>query len=679
MISPNFIWDFGDGTVESYPTSTDPTPLGTFPMERTSVRLTVIDEDGSNDSYDMSVQVSDGSPWAEFVSSTGSVMENGTVWFNSTSTSPSDDLALQQWSVNGLVIGSGPSVNYRFLANGSYDVNLTVTDSDGSRSYANQTIAVTDQVPLVDFDYSRASDDEGITITFHDLSTSYDPITKRFWDMGDGTVLTGATVHYTYVQEGEYIVRLSVLDSDGSNVSKSITVSVQDTDPEVGSIYTGGSGGTSFAKHTNVTFTVEAVQGFDPLSYRWLITTSAGTIFEQTTSVPSFYYRFDEGGSYTVRVFVNDTDDSVERNIQIDIIDSPPVAIFTYEVSTTEGMVYFSANQSYDPDGDTPNLQYRWAFGDGSSWTDWNSTYRTIYHQYFDEGVFNVFLQVSDGSNAAVQNSTTVILDRTPPEITFLDRPTSSNVGEAVEIAVSVSDATPLKKVVLLYTLDQVNWIEVPMALTGPGNYTGQIPAQDEDVEIYYSVMAVDSNGYNQTTVPVQLLVEQDLTMTYLVIALLAIIGVLSMIVIYLWRTRPVVDEVFLIYHDGNLIAHQARRLKPGMDDQIMSSMLVAIQGFVTDSFKDESVTGLKRMDFGEKKLMIEKREFYYLAVVLVGSRTGNVPAKLERIMDNIDENYGIELIAWDGDLEKMRGIKDETRPLFERVGFFEKRNNDKE
>ncbi len=570
-------------------------------------------------------------------------------------------------------------MNYRFLANGSYDVNLTVTDSDGSKSYANQTITVTDQVPLVDFDYSRASDDEGITITFHDLSTSYDPITKRFWDMGDGTVLTGATVHHTYVQQGEYIVKLSVLDSDGSNVSKSITVSVQDTDPEVGSIYTGGSGGTSFAKHTNVTFTVEAVQGFDPLSYRWLIITSAGTIFEQTTNVPSFYYRFDEGGSYTVRVFVNDTDDSVDRNIQIDIIDSPPVAIFTYEVSTTEGLVYFSANQSYDPDGDTPNLQYQWAFGDGSSWTDWNSTYRTIYHQYFNEGVFNVFLQVSDGSNAAVQNSTTVILDRTPPEITFLDRPTSSNVGEAIEIVVSVSDATPLKRVVLLYTLDQVNWIEVPMVLTGPGNYTGQIPAQDQDVEIYYSVMAVDSNGYNQTTVPVQLLVEQDLTMTYLVIALLAIIGVLSMIVIYLWRTRPVVDEVFLIYHDGNLIAHQARRLKPGMDDQIMSSMLVAIQGFVTDSFKDESVTGLKRMDFGEKKLMIEKREFYYLAVVLVGSRTGNVPAKLEKIMDNIDENYGIELIAWDGDLEKMRGIKDETRPLFERVGFFEKRNNDKE
>ena len=672
-----FVWDFGDGTVESYPTSTDPTHIylsnGTY-----SVMLKVIDEDGSNDSYDMSVLVSDGTPYADFVASTLTVMENGTVWFNSTSTSPSDGLALQQWRVNGLVFGSGTNVNYRFLANGSYDVNLTVIDSDGSKSYANQTITVTDQAPLVDLDYSRASDVEGIVITFHDLSTSYDPIAKRFWDMGDGTVLTGATVHHTYVQQGEYVVRLSVLDSDGSNVSKTITLSVQDTDPEVGAIYTGGSGGTSFAKHSNVTFTVEAVQGFDPLSYRWLIITSSGTIFEQTTNVPSFYYRFDEGGSYTVRVSVNDTDDSVDRDIQIDIVDSSPVAIFTYEVSTTEGMVYFSANQSYDPDGDTPNLQYRWAFGDGSSWTDWNSTYRTIYHQYFDEGIFNVFLQVSDGSNAPVQNSTTVILDRTPPAITFLDRPTSSNVGEAIDIVVSVSDATPLRKVVLLYTLDQVNWIEVAMALTGPGNYTGQIPAQDEEVEIYYSVMAVDSNGYNQTTVPVQLLVEQDLGMTYLIVALLAIIAVLSVIVIYLWRTRPVVDEVFLIYHDGNLIAHQARRLKPGMDDQIMSSMLVAIQGFVTDSFKDESVTGLKRMDFGDKKLMIEKREFYYLAVVLVGSRTGNVPAKLERIMDNIDENYGIELIAWDGDLEKMRGIKDETRPLFERVGFFEKRNNDK-
>ncbi len=99
-----FLWDFGDGTVESYPTSTDPihryVSNGSY-----SVRLTVIDEDGSNDSYDMLVQVSDGSPWAEFVSSAGSVIENGTIWFNSTSTSPSDALALQQWSVNGLAIG----------------------------------------------------------------------------------------------------------------------------------------------------------------------------------------------------------------------------------------------------------------------------------------------------------------------------------------------------------------------------------------------------------------------------------------------------------------------------------------------------------------------------------------------------------------------------------------------
>jgi PKD repeat protein len=672
-----FVWDFGDGTVESYPTRTDPSHRyvsnGTY-----SVKLTVVDEDGSNDSYEMTVQVDDGSPQADFDASTGSVMENGTVWFNSTSTSPSDSLALQQWKVDGQVVGSGPSMSYQFLANGTYDINLTVVDSDGSLSHSNRTITVTDQAPLVEFDYTRASDAEGIVITFHDRSTSYDPIAKRFWDMGDGTVLSGTTVHHSYSQQGEYVVELSVLDSDGSNVSLSRTLSVQDTDPEVGEIYTGGSGGTSFAKHTNVTFTVEAVQGFDPLSYRWLIVTSSGTIFEQTTDVPSFFYRFDEGGSYTVRVSVKDTDDSVDRDIQIDIVDSPPVAIFTFEVSTTEGMVYFSANQSYDPDGDTPNLQYRWAFGDGSSWTDWNSTYRTIYHQYFAEGVFSVFLQVSDGSNAAVQNSTTVILDRTPPTITFLDRPTSSGTGEAIEVVVSVSDATPLRKVVLLYTLDQVNWIEVAMALTGPGNYTGQIPSQDEEVEIFYSVMAVDSNGYNQTTVPVQLLVEQDLGMTYLIVGLLAIIAVLSAIIIYLWRTRPVVDEVFLIYHDGNLIAHQARRLKPGMDDQIMSSMLVAIQGFVTDSFKDESVTGLKRMDFGDKKLMIEKREFYYLAVVLVGSRTGNVPTKLEKVMDSIDENYGIELIAWDGDLEKMRGIKDETRPLFERVGFFEKRSNDK-
>jgi hypothetical protein len=104
-----------------------------------------------------------------------------------------------------------------------------------------------------------------------------------------------------------------------------------------------------------------------------------------------------------------------------------------------------------------------------------------------------------------------------------------------------------------------------------------------------------------------------------------------------------------------------------------MGSMLVALQHFVKDSFKDESETNLKRMDFGEKKVMVERGDFIFIAAVLNGSRTGPMANRLQKVLQNIDDKYGIELIGWDGDLEKVRGVKDEASPLFERVGFLDR------
>ena len=125
------------------------------------------------------------------------------------------------------------------------------------------------------------------------------------------------------------------------------------------------------------------------------------------------------------------------------------------------------------------------------------------------------------------------------------------------------------------------------------------------------------------------------------------------------------VDEVFIIYNDGRLMAHQTRRLKPGMDDEILSSMLVAIQGFVKDSFKDESSTHLQRLDFGEKKILVERGDSFYLAVVLHSQRAGNVPHRMQGVIEDIHREYGQALKDWDGDLEKVRGVKDQTDRLF--------------
>jgi hypothetical protein len=111
-------------------------------------------------------------------------------------------------------------------------------------------------------------------------------------------------------------------------------------------------------------------------------------------------------------------------------------------------------------------------------------------------------------------------------------------------------------------------------------------------------------------------------------------------------------------------MAHQTRRLKPGMDDQILGSMLVAIQNFVRDSFKDEGSTGLNRMDFGEKKVLVEKGDHIYLAVVLHGTREGKVPQRMRDTIAQAEADFKEALNAWDGDLEKVRGIKESTSIL---------------
>jgi len=122
------------------------------------------------------------------------------------------------------------------------------------------------------------------------------------------------------------------------------------------------------------------------------------------------------------------------------------------------------------------------------------------------------------------------------------------------------------------------------------------------------------------------------------------------------------------MYHDGTLLAHQTRRLKPGMDDEILGGMLIALQNFVRDSFKDEISTVLRRMDFGERKLLVERKDDFFMAVVLSGKRAGNAPQRMLKVLDNIETGYAGVLKEWDGDLEKVRGIRDETKPVFNRA-----------
>ncbi|HNX48302.1 MAG TPA: hypothetical protein PKM11_07080, partial [Methanomassiliicoccales archaeon] len=241
-----------------------------------------------------------------------------------------------------------------------------------------------------------------------------------------------------------------------------------------------------------------------------------------------------------------------------------------------------------------------------------------------------------------------------------------AEVGKPILIKVNVTDRVGIGSVVLEYTIGNVTRTVV-MTHEGGGIYFAQIPAQKRTMELRYRIIANDTTGHSASTDEFTLVLEYEDPSLFIYSSLALLIAFL-VIIIYLFLSRPIVDEVFVMYHDGTLLAHQTRRLKPGMDDEILGGMLIALQNFVRDSFKDENITVLRRMDFGDRKLLVERKDDFFIAVVLSGKRAGNAAQRMLKVLDNIDENYAPVLREWDGDLEKVRGIREETKPMFSRA-----------
>ncbi len=122
---------------------------------------------------------------------------------------------------------------------------------------------------------------------------------------------------------------------------------------------------------------------------------------------------------------------------------------------------------------------------------------------------------------------------------------------------------------------------------------------------------------------------------------------------------RFVVQDVFLIYEDGSLIVRKTRGFHDMADEDIFSSMLVAVQSFVSDSFKKASGEGLKRLDFGENKVLIERGHKFFLATVIEGAEPGILLLYIVETIDLIQKKFGDILENWNGIINELEGIGD--------------------
>jgi len=286
-------------------------------------------------------------------------LKNVTLWYTTNTVWSFLDMTMQNGLWTATIPGQSPGVTVKFFVE-AFD-NEENNDKTATFRY---TVLIPNRSPIADFSASASTVYTGEVIDFG-ASASYDPdgyITSYFWDFGDGNTGSGVTVSHSYVDDGEYLVTLRVVDNWGAAASKKASITVKNRPPVADLV----ASVAILDKKETVTF--DASPSYDPdgtiVSYSW----DFGD--RNTATGVSVSHSYPNSGAYTVTLTVTDNDGATDTTtIAKTVRNKSPVAIFTESAETVyvDDTIIFNAADSYDPDGTI--VSYSWDFGDGTTAT----------------------------------------------------------------------------------------------------------------------------------------------------------------------------------------------------------------------------------------------------------------------------------------------------------------------
>jgi len=349
-----------------------------------------------------------------------------------------------------------------------------VTDSDGLTNAKSADIVVRNRPPVAIFTESAETVPTGQPITFN-ASGSYDldgTIVSYSWTFGDGTTATGVIVSHAYVENGAYVVTLTVKDNDGATASTSSTKTVLNRPPVA--VFTE----SAESVYTGETITFNASSSYDPdgsiVSYFW----NFGDGANATGTIVSHAYA--DNGVYTVTLTVTDNDGAKTSASALKTVwNRAPIASFTESATTvfTNEVISFNASGSYDPDGWI--VSYLWNFGDGIT-----ATGVTTSHAYAENGVYTVTLTVTDNDGAkTTATSTKQILNRAPLA-SFTESATTVLTGQVIYFNASASYDPDGSIVSYLWTFGDgatATGVTASHAYSNDGTYIVTLKVTDND------------------------------------------------------------------------------------------------------------------------------------------------------------------------------------------------------
>jgi outer membrane protein OmpA-like peptidoglycan-associated protein len=125
------------------------------------------------------------------------------------------------------------------------------------------------------------------------------------------------------------------------------------------------------------------------------------------------------------------------------------------------------------------------------------------------------------------------------------------------------------------------------------------------------------------------------------------------------------VEHAFLVHrHTGLLIAHVAAENAVSQDPQLVSSMLVAIQDFVRDSFSGAEHQGVDQVRLGELRLWSEPGPFALLVAVIRGDPPEGLHDTMRETLSRIHAERYHALENFNGDSEGLGDVDARLREL---------------
>jgi len=188
-----------------------------------------------------------------------------------------------------------------------------------------------------------------------------------------------------------------------------------------------------------------------------------------------------------------------------------------------------------------------------------------------------------------------------------------------------------------------------------------------EDVDIATVMIYVFDGQANSNMITFTVSIKKTLSevLPWPLIAAILAVGIIGYLMVLRFLPNDL-QEIFLIHNDGRMISHSGKEAKAGTDQDVVSAMFTAVQEFIKDSFKEEGET-LKKMEMGDRKIVIEKGKWIYAAMIYTGWPHNSILKNLSFFVADIEGSYGSGIEHWDGTLKSLPGIEQASQEMLEK------------